>query len=158
MRSLSILALLSFFALTSALGVTAAPAAAADFRHGWIELGVGPIDPGSSIDFGHEFVGVVLAAPDDRSWVGRRVVGEINATCGTCDACQAGRRTHCTRRTVLGIVGRNGAMAERLSLPVENLHAVPDSLADDVAVFVEPLAAALEVTQQVPVGTPLPPV
>ncbi len=102
---------------------------------------------------GHEFVGVVLASADDPSWVGRRVVGEINATCGACRACRAGRRTHCERRTVLGIVGRNGAMAERLSLPVENLHAVPDSLSDDVAVFVEPLAAALEVTQQVSIGT-----
>jgi threonine dehydrogenase-like Zn-dependent dehydrogenase len=99
---------------------------------------------------GHEFVGVVESAPV-ASWIGRRVVGEINAACGSCRACRAGRRTH-ERRTVLGIVARNGAHAEKLALPVENLHAVPDSVTDDEAVFVEPLAAALEVQQQVAIG------
>lgn len=100
---------------------------------------------------GHEFVGRVEAAPD-AAWVGRRVVGEINASCGQCDACQAGRRSHCARRTVLGIRERHGAFAERLTLPLANLHAVPEQVADEAAVFTEPLAAALEVQQQVPVG------
>ena len=98
---------------------------------------------------GHEFVGVVEAAPGAEAWVGRRVVGEINASCGACAACVAARPTHCERRTVLGIRSRNGAFAEALALPVANLHAVPDQVPDDVAVFVEPLAAALEIQQQV---------
>ncbi|HET7291307.1 MAG TPA: alcohol dehydrogenase catalytic domain-containing protein [Vicinamibacteria bacterium] len=102
---------------------------------------------------GHEFVGRVEASPSAPEWVGRRVVGEINASCGGCAACRAGRRSHCERRTVLGIRGRHGAFAERLSLPVANLHAVPDRLSDEEAVFTEPLAAALEVQQQVPVET-----
>ncbi len=100
---------------------------------------------------GHEFVGRVEAAPD-AAWVGRRVVGEINLACGGCDACGAGRRSHCERRTVLGIRGRHGAFAERLALPVANLHAVPERLPDEAAVFTEPLAAALEVQEQVRVG------
>lgn len=101
---------------------------------------------------GHEFVGVVESAPY-AAWVGRRVVGEINATCGgACETCRAGRPTHCENRTVLGIVNRNGAFAERLALPVANLHAVPDDVADDVAAFTEPLAAALEIQQQVSIG------
>lgn len=100
---------------------------------------------------GHEFVGVVEAAPSAPEWVGRRVVGEINAACGDCGACRAARRTHCERRTVLGILGRNGAFAEKLALPVANLHAVPDGVPDDDAVFVEPLAAALQVQEQAPV-------
>lgn len=69
---------------------------------------------------GHEFVGVVEQGPPPLR--GRRVVGEINAACGSCRACRAGRRTHCQRRTVLGIVGRHGAFAEYLALPVANLH------------------------------------
>jgi threonine dehydrogenase-like Zn-dependent dehydrogenase len=97
---------------------------------------------------GHEFVGVVEAAPD-AALRGKRVVGEINAVCGQCPACLAGRRSHCENRTVLGIVNRNGALAERLSLPAANLHVVPDSVTDDEAVFVEPLAAALEIQHQV---------
>ena len=100
---------------------------------------------------GHEFVGRVEAAPGAEEWEGRRVVGEINAACGACPACRAGRRTHCERRTVLGIRGRDGAFAESLTLPVANLHEVPDGLPDDVAVFTEPLAAALEVREQVPI-------
>jgi threonine dehydrogenase-like Zn-dependent dehydrogenase len=95
---------------------------------------------------GHEFVGVVERGPDEL--VGKRVVGEINAVCGGCAACQAGRGNHCERRTVLGIVNRPGAFAERLSLPPENLHRVPDHVPDDVAVFTEPLAAALRVMEQ----------
>jgi threonine dehydrogenase-like Zn-dependent dehydrogenase len=97
---------------------------------------------------GHEFVGEVVAA-GAAEWIGRRVVGEINASCGACATCRAGRRTHCPSRTVLGIKGRHGSMAEFLSLPMENLHAVPDTLADDAAVFTEPVAAALEVQRQV---------
>jgi len=98
---------------------------------------------------GHEFVGVVERGPGPL--VGARVVGEINAVCGRCEECRAGRRTHCRRRTVLGIAGRDGAFAERLVLPAENLHRVPDALADEVAVFVEPVAAALAVQEQVEV-------
>ena len=101
---------------------------------------------------GHEFVGRVERAPGNEAWKGRRVVGEINAACGSCPACLAGRRTHCERRTVLGIVKRDGAFAERLSLPVANLHAVPEGLPDDVAVFTEPTAAALRVQEQVRVA------
>lgn len=97
---------------------------------------------------GHEFVGEVADAPD-QTWVGARVAGEINAVCGTCEACQNGRRTHCENRTVLGIVNRNGVFAEYTSLPLENLHRVPDSVPDEMAVFTEPLAAALEIQQQV---------
>ncbi|HEX7976226.1 MAG TPA: alcohol dehydrogenase catalytic domain-containing protein [Anaerolineales bacterium] len=98
---------------------------------------------------GHEFVGEVVQSPQDPAWVGRRVVGEINASCGQCEACRAGRPTHCERRTVLGISNRHGVFAEYLSLPLENLHAVPDSVPDEAAVFTEPLAAALEIQQQV---------
>ena len=101
---------------------------------------------------GHEFVGVVERADSAPARVGRRVVGEINASCGTCPTCVAGRRSHCPARTVLGIKGRDGAMAQWLALPVGNLHDVPDAVADEVAVFTEPLAAALEVQEQVPVG------
>ncbi|MGQ9466732.1 MAG: MDR/zinc-dependent alcohol dehydrogenase-like family protein [Anaerolineae bacterium] len=97
---------------------------------------------------GHEFVGVVeeCAGPD---LVGRRVVGEINASCGDCPFCRAGMPTHCPHRTTLGIMGRDGAFAEYLTLPVRNLHAVPDTIADEEAVFTEPLAAALEIMEQV---------
>lgn len=98
---------------------------------------------------GHEFVGVVEEAPGAQAWEGRRVVGEINAACGTCPTCQAGRSTHCPLRTTLGIAGRDGAFAKYLALPIRNLHVVPDTLADEVAVFTEPLAAACEILQQV---------
>lgn len=98
---------------------------------------------------GHEFVGRVESAPGTEAWVGKRVVGEINAVCRSCEACRAERTTHCERRTVLGIVGRHGSLAEYLTLPVANLHEVPAGLADEVAVFTEPTAAALEVQEQV---------
>jgi threonine dehydrogenase-like Zn-dependent dehydrogenase len=101
---------------------------------------------------GHEFVGVVEEAAAAPEWVSRRVVGEINAACGACPTCRAGRRTHCERRTVLGIVGRDGAFATHLRLPVGNLHAVPEGVPDDVAVFTEPAAAALQVQEQVRVS------
>lgn len=97
---------------------------------------------------GHEWVGTVLDSPDP-AWVGRRVVGDINAACGTCATCHAGRPTHCPTRTVLGIQGRDGAFSEQFSLPLGNLHAVPDGVPDEAAVFVEPLAAGLEILQQV---------
>ena len=99
---------------------------------------------------GHEFVGVVERGGTDL--VGRRVVGEINAVCHRCAACRAGRANHCARRTVLGIVGRNGAFAEYLALPVENLHAVPDHVPDAIATFTEPLAAALRIGEQLAVA------
>ncbi len=98
---------------------------------------------------GHEFVGVVERADDAPEWIGRRVAGEINAVCGTCAACRAGRRSHCERRTVLGLIGRNGTFAEKLSLPSANLHAIPDHVSDEAAVFTEPLAAALHVLDHV---------
>jgi threonine dehydrogenase-like Zn-dependent dehydrogenase len=101
---------------------------------------------------GHEFVGVVEEAPSAPEWVGRRVVGEINAVCGSCPTCRAGRPTHCERRTVLGIVNRDGAFATHLALPVDNLHPVPAGIPDEVAVFTEPTAAALEIQEQVPVS------
>ncbi|PYQ41358.1 MAG: alcohol dehydrogenase [Acidobacteria bacterium] len=99
---------------------------------------------------GHEFVGIVEEAPSAPEWIGRRVVGEINAACGTCATCRAGRRTHCPARTVLGIRGRAGAFAERLALPLLNLHEVPAAVSDEEAVFTEPLAAALQIQAQVP--------
>jgi threonine dehydrogenase-like Zn-dependent dehydrogenase len=98
---------------------------------------------------GHEFVGRVEHSPTAPEWTGRRVVGEINAVCGACEACRAGRRSHCERRTVLGIRQRHGAFAERLLLPVGNLHEGPDGVSDEAACFVEPLAAALQVQEQI---------
>ena len=95
---------------------------------------------------GHEFVGVVEQGPS--ALAGKRVVGEINVSCGSCNTCLRGHRTHCERRTVLGIANRNGAFAEYLALPAENLHVVPDEVENDVAVFTEPLAAALEIQKQ----------
>ncbi len=99
---------------------------------------------------GHEFVGEVAECVQD-DWIGRRVCGEINIACRACPQCNAGLPTHCVRREVLGIIGRDGAFAEYLVLPLRNLHAVPDALPDDVAVFVEPVAAAYEILQQVPI-------
>ncbi|MEM2042371.1 MAG: alcohol dehydrogenase catalytic domain-containing protein [Nitrososphaerota archaeon] len=96
---------------------------------------------------GHEFVGVVKEA-DDPNLIGRRVVGEINVACGKCDMCSIGLRRHCRNRTVLGIAGRHGSFSEYLKLPPENLHPVPDGVTDEEAVFVEPLAAALEISEQ----------
>lgn len=98
---------------------------------------------------GHEFVGVVEAAPGEEMWEGRRVVGDINAACGVCATCRAGRYTHCPHRTTLGMDGRDGAFAEYLTLPVKNLYAIPDTLPDEMAVFTEPLAAACEILEQV---------
>ncbi len=99
---------------------------------------------------GHEFVGVVEQGPDHL--LQQRVVGEINAACGECGFCRTGQPTHCENRTVLGIVKRNGAFAEYLTLPVKNLHLVPETVSTDAATFTEPLAAALEIQEQVPLS------
>jgi threonine dehydrogenase-like Zn-dependent dehydrogenase len=103
---------------------------------------------GFSGTLGHEFVGVVVESPD-RSQIARRVVGEINAGCGQCDLCRGNDPRHCPDRTALGIRGRDGAFAEYLSLPPGNLLIVPDKVSDRQAVFTEPLAAALEILDQV---------
>ena len=109
---------------------------------------------------GHEFVGEVaevagVSAGERKKWLGRRVCSEINISCAAlarrpvCDFCRRGWKTHCARRTVLGIVHHDGAYAEYLTLPLDNLHIVPDSVNDEQAVFVEPLAAACEILEQV---------
>lgn len=98
---------------------------------------------------GHEFVGEVVAAPGAGDWIGRRVVGEINIGCGSCELCLRGLSRHCLRREALGIVRHDGALAEYLNIPVANLYAVPGTLSDAEAVFTEPLAAALEILEQV---------
>lgn len=97
---------------------------------------------------GHELVGEVTEC-DDPAWQGRRVVADINAGCGRCDECRTRGGHHCPARTVVGIVGRDGAMAEELVVPERCLVAVPDSVSDDAAVFAEPLAAALHVLDEV---------
>ena len=102
---------------------------------------------------GHEFVGVVESAPGAEELVGRRVVGEINAGCGRCGLCRGGDSRHCPARTVLGIVGRDGAHAELLRLPAVNLLPVPDEVSDAQAVFAEPLAAACGITERVTLTT-----
>lgn len=96
---------------------------------------------------GHEFVGVVKES-DDPNLIGKRVVGEINTGCGKCIYCTNSLERHCPNRTVLGIVNRDGAFAELLLLPTKNLHLIPDSISDKQAVFVEPLAAAFEIEEQ----------
>ena len=109
---------------------------------------------------GHEFVGEVaevagVSTDEKRAWIGRRVTGEINIACAAhgfrpvCRFCKRELETHCARRTVLGIVGHDGAFAEYLSLPLENLHRVPQNVKDEQAVFVEPLAAACEILSQI---------
>jgi len=97
---------------------------------------------------GHEFVGIVENS-DDTELIGKRVVGEINAGCGKCALCRQGDPRHCANRTVLGIHGRDGAHAEFLTLPNQNLLPVPTSVSDIEAVFVEPLAAAYGICEQV---------
>jgi threonine dehydrogenase-like Zn-dependent dehydrogenase len=99
---------------------------------------------------GHEFVGLVEGAPENaKNLVGKRVVGEINCGCGLCDFCKGGLAKHCPTRTTLGIQGKDGAFAEYVTLPVSNVHTIPDNIADEEAVFTEPLAAAFEITEQV---------
>ncbi|MFZ0428296.1 MAG: alcohol dehydrogenase catalytic domain-containing protein [Acidobacteriota bacterium] len=98
---------------------------------------------------GHEFVGRVIRAATGPALEGKRIVGEINAVCHECEFCRRGLPNHCSKRTVLGIVGRQGALAEYLVLPVENLKEVPETVADRKAVFTEPLAAAVQILEQV---------
>lgn len=98
---------------------------------------------------GHEMVGVVEEGPP--AWVGKRVVSEINCVCGRCDMCQRGLRSHCRDRTVMGIAGRDGCFADYVVVPERNLHAVPNAVCDEEAVFVEPLAAAYQVLAQCPI-------
>jgi threonine dehydrogenase-like Zn-dependent dehydrogenase len=111
---------------------------------------------------GHEFVGEVVkvagvSPATQRRWVGKRVAGEINVSCSAysykpvCAFCRRGLKTHCARRTVLGIVADDGAFAEYLALPVENLHLIPANVSDEQAVFIEPLAAACEILDQIPI-------
>jgi alcohol dehydrogenase len=111
---------------------------------------------------GHEFVGEVISVGSSRKtedcrWLGRRVVGEINISCAglghlpPCSYCRRGIPTHCARRRVLGIVAHDGAFAEFLALPLVNLHRVPDRIPDEAAIFTEPLAAACQILEQVPV-------
>ena len=112
---------------------------------------------------GHEFVGEVVdvrvaRSHEKKNWLGRRVAGEINIACAAlgfhppCEFCRRGLKTHCARRKVLGIVAHDGAFAEFLALPLENLHAIPNTVTDEEAVFIEPLAAACEILAQVRVS------
>jgi threonine dehydrogenase-like Zn-dependent dehydrogenase len=111
---------------------------------------------------GHEFVGEVVklagVSPAIRKrWLGKRVAGEINVSCPAydykpvCAFCRRGLKTHCSRRTVLGIVAHDGAFAEYLALPLENLHVIPANISDEKAVFIEPLAAACQILDQIPI-------
>lgn len=95
---------------------------------------------------GHEFVGLVESGP--AALIGRRVVGEINCPCRQCSWCRQGLGNHCPQRTVIGIVGRDGCFAEKLALPIRNLHTVPDSICDELAAWTEPLAAAFQIPRQ----------
>ena len=109
---------------------------------------------------GHEFVGEVAAvrgvsASTKKKWLRKRVAGEINVSCSAygykpvCEFCRRGLKTHCVRRTVLGIVAHDGTFAEYLTLPLENLHLIPNTVSDEKAVFVEPLAAACQILDQI---------
>jgi len=96
---------------------------------------------------GHEFVGKAVGG--SRLWGGKRVVAEINCICGKCDMCKSGLANHCRNRTVLGIDGRDGCFAEYVAVPARNCHEVPEAVSDSEAVFIEPLAAAFQLTRQV---------
>lgn len=100
---------------------------------------------------GHEMVGTVVAGVGE--WKGKRVACEINCVCRDCDMCRAGLSSHCRKRTVLGIVGRDGCFADLVAVPERNLHVVPETISDEEAVFIEPLAAAYQVIKQVPVDS-----
>lgn len=96
---------------------------------------------------GHEFVGEVSEGPADL--IGKRVVGEINFACGMCEYCARRLSRHCPSRRVMGILNADGSFAEYLAVPAANLHLVPENVADEEAVFTEPLAAAFEILEQV---------
>jgi threonine dehydrogenase-like Zn-dependent dehydrogenase len=100
---------------------------------------------------GHEFVGSVRQGPEN--WLGKRVVGEINFGCGRCEFCDRDLTRHCPNRTVMGILNADGAFAEYVAVPVENLHVVPPSVSDEQAVFTEPVAAAFEILRQIQINT-----
>lgn len=106
--------------------------------------------PGFSGIIGHEFIGIVEES-ETSDLIGKRVTAEINCACGSCEYCRQGLGRHCPKRTVLGIIGRSGAMAEYVSVPVENVVTIPDEIPDERAVFIEPLAAALEILEQLPI-------
>lgn len=97
---------------------------------------------------GHEFVGEVIESPD-KKMLGQRVVGEINIACGRCDLCLSGLAGHCRNRRVMGMLKHDGAFADFVRLPAANLHLLPKTIDDDQAVFVEPLAAAMQVLKQI---------
>lgn len=99
---------------------------------------------------GHEFTGVVEQSSDP-TWVGKRVVGELNAGCGHCIYCRTGREKHCLNRKVIGMDGKDGCFAEYMTLATHLLHEIPEGLSDEEAVFTEPLAAALEIPKQIPI-------
>lgn len=105
---------------------------------------------------GHEFVGIVTDGP--ASLLNKRVVGEINVTCLSkglsppCALCVSGNSSHCSTRSVVGIVNHHGALAEYVSIPVHNIYVLPDSISTDDATFIEPLAAALEIQEQVAIS------
>jgi len=99
---------------------------------------------------GHEFIGLVEEINHPQQFLlGKRVVGEINCGCNNCDFCLKGMKNHCRQRTVIGIKGKNGALAEYLTLPLDNLYQVPETVSDEEAVFTEPLAAAFEILEQI---------
>ncbi len=103
---------------------------------------------------GHEFVGTVVQADDAPHLTGKRVVGEINVACGDCETCRRGDKIHCPRRTRVGIDGHDGTMADYIALPTNLLYPLPDTIPDEAAVFVEPLAAACEITDRVHIRPP----
>lgn len=100
---------------------------------------------------GHEFVGRVAECAN-KKWLGKRVVGEINLSCGECEYCLWGLGRHCPRRKVMGIVNHDGTFAEYVTLPIVNLHEVPPEISDEIAVFVEPVAAAAEILEQMTIS------
>ena len=100
---------------------------------------------------GHEMVGTVVECPTARQWEGKRVAAEITVACGECPTCRRGHPGHCERRSVMGILGREGCFAERVAIPVRNLHAIPDEVDDVAAAFTEPLAAAYQISSQIEV-------
>ncbi len=116
-----------------------------------LQLLAGYLQPRDLV-LGHEFTGVVEVCPGCPTWIGRRVVGEINIGCGTCSDCRCRCFNHCPQRTCLGILAHDGAFAEYVVLPCVNLHEVPVGMTDRVAVFTEPVAAALRIQEQMALG------